>query len=352
VPASDDPATDADPVATATAAPADPAQARPPVYRRRQLPGVAGAAAVVVALSTVVDSAFGYGLLHSWLVFSILGLGFWLVFGVSGQFAFSQGAFFGLGAYASVWASDGRSFAWGLVAAAVITAIVALAFALVAVRSSHFYFAIATLAFSHIALVVFREFEAFTAPGGEIVGIPKPDLFGHTFDTGQSLALFLGAFLVLALVGAALIERSPLRRDAIAFRDNSEVAATLGVPVLRVRLGMFVLGSTYAGVAGCLFAHRSGFISPESFSLELGIDIFLIVLLGGVGSLWGPVLGAAFVVWAPEQLRFVDEYRALIYGALLVAVIVAFPKGLVGLVESAWRQVRRGGRRRARTREV
>lgn len=321
--------------------PATEVAARPPVYRQRQLLGVAAAAAVIGALCLVVDSAFGYGLLHSWLVFSILGLGFYLVFGVSGQFAFSQGAFFGLGAYASVWASDGRSFAWGLAAAIVVTAVVALAFALVVVRSDHFYFAIATLAFSYIALVVFREFEAFTAPGGEIVGIAKPDLFGHTFDTGRSLGLFLGAFLALALLLTALIERSPLRREAIAFRDNRQVAATVGVPVLRLRLGMFVLGSTYAGVAGCLFAHKAGFISPESFSLELGIDIFLIVLLGGIGSMWGPALGAAFVVWAPEQLRFVGEYRGLIYGALLVVVIVLFPKGLVGLVELAWERVRR-----------
>lgn len=318
----------------------DAVGARPPVYRRHQPAGVAAAATTVGALSLVVDTAFGFGLLHSWLVFSILGLGFYLVFGMSGQFAFSQGAFFGLGAYASVWGSEGRSFAWGLLAAIVLTAVVALAFALVVVRSDHFYFAIATLAFSFIALVVFREFEAFTAPGGEIVGIAKPDLFGHSFDTGRSLSLFLGGFLALALALTALVERSPLRREAVAFRDNPQVAATLGVPVLRLRLATFVLGSTFAGVAGCLFAHKSGFISPESFSLELGIDIFLIVLLGGSGSMWGPVLGAAFVVWAPEQLRFVGEYRGLIYGALLVVVIVAFPKGLVGLVEVVWRRAR------------
>lgn len=75
-------------------------------------------------------------------------------------------------------------------------------------------------------------------------GIPKPDLFGHTFDTGGSLGLFLGGFLVSALLLTALVERSPLKREAVAFRDNRQVAATLGVPVLRLRLGMFVLGST------------------------------------------------------------------------------------------------------------
>lgn len=314
---------------------------QPPNYQQRQLWGVLGVTGVAVVLSLLMNSAFTYGLLHSWMVFAIVGLGFYLVFGLSGQFAFSQGAFFGLGAYASVWASDGRSFAWGMAGAVVITAVVAAAFALLVWRSDHFYFAIATLAFGFMALVVFREFEAFTAPGGEIVGIGKPELLGYTFDTDQRLALFLAGCLGLALLLTALIERSPLRRQAIAFRDNPVVASTLGLPVLRMRIGMFVLGSTYAGVAGSLFAHKSGFISTESFSLHLGIDIFLILLLGGVHSMWGPVLGAAFVVWAPEQLRFVGEYRGLIYGALLLVVIVGFPDGLVGLGRALSDRVRR-----------
>ena len=262
---------------------------RPPIYRRHQLAGVALGAAAIGLICLLVDSAFGYGLLHSWLVLSILGIGFYLVFGVSGQFAFSQGAFFGLGAYASVWASDGRSFVWGLAGSIVITALVALGFGLIVVRADHFYFAIATLAFSSIATVVFREFEAFTAPGGEIVGIPEPDLFGHTFDTGRSLGLFLGVFLVLVLALTALIERSPLKREAVAFRDNRRVAATAGLPVLRLRLTMFVLGSTLRRggrepVRAQVRLHRA----PSRSSLELGIDIFLILLLGGIGLDVGP----------------------------------------------------------------
>lgn len=331
------PASDTDTAAPAVAATGR--DARPPVYGRRQLLGVAAVTAVAAGMSLLVDSAYSYGLLHSWMVFAVLGLGFYLVFGLSGQFAFSQGAFFGLGAYASVWGSEGRSFAWGLAAAIVVTALVALGFALLVWRSDHFYFAIATLAFGFIALVVFREWEGFTAPGGEILGIAKPDLFGKEFRSDQDLALFLTGFLGLALLLTALVERSPLRRDTIAFRDNPQVAATLGVPVLRIRMQMFVLGSVYAGVAGALLAHKNGSLSPDTFSLQVGIDIFLILLLGGAGSMWGPVLGAAFVVWAPEQLRVVDDYRGLIYGALLVGIIVAFPSGLVGLVEAAWRRV-------------
>jgi branched-chain amino acid transport system permease protein len=315
---------------------------RPPRYRRRQVQGALAVTLGILVVSRLIDGGFSYGLFNSWLVLSILGLGFYLVFGVSGQFAFSHGAFFGLGAYTSVWAADGRSFLWGFAAAVVVSALVAVAFGLVVFRSDHFYFAIASLALGFIALVVFREWEGFTAPGGEIVRIPKPALLGHTFDSDSELALLLAAGLGVALVLVALVERSPLMREAIAFRDNPQVAATLGVPTGRLRLQTFALGSAFAGAAGSLYAHEAGFISPEAFSLEIGIDIFLILLLGGIGSMWGPLLGAAFVVWAPEQLRFVDEYRGLVYGVLLIIVMVAVPEGLVGLTERAWRLRGRG----------
>jgi branched-chain amino acid transport system permease protein len=317
------------------------ASPRPPTYRHRQVQGAVLVTLGAIVVGGLINSGFSYGLFNSWLVFSMLGLGFYLVFGVSGQFAFSHGAFFGLGAYTSVWAADGRSFAWGFVAAVVASAVVAVAFGLVVFRADHFYFAIASLALGFIALVVFREWEGFTAPGGEIVRIPKPDLFGRTFNTDAELALLLSIAMGIGLLLVALVERSPLKREAIAFRDNPTVAATLGVPTGRLRLQTFALGSAFAGAAGALYAHESGFISPEAFSLELGIDIFLILLLGGIGSMWGPLLGAAFVVWAPEQLRFVGEYRGLVYGLLLIVVIVAFPKGLVGLVELVW-GLRRG----------
>jgi branched-chain amino acid transport system permease protein len=321
-----------------------PGTVKPPVYRRHQFVGVAIAIAIAAVLAFVVDSAYSYGLMSSWLTLSIVGLGFYLVFGLGGQFAFSQAAFFGLGAYASAWASKSHSFGWGFIAALVIGGIVAFVFSLIVFRSNQFYFAIATLAFSQIALVVFREFDAFTATGGEVVNVRKPDLFGYQFDTDLRIVWLLIGALAVALVLVAMIERSPLRREALAVHAHPTVAATLGVPTGRLRLLMFVLGSCFAAAAGSLQAHRTGFISTEGFSVSLAIDIFLLLLLGGVGSMWGPLIGAAFVVVAPEKLRFIGDYRGLVYGALLVVVIVAFPKGLVGVFESIWSRVRRGER--------
>lgn len=330
----------------------------PPIYDRRYGLSIIAVTAGIALLGVLVQSPYWYGLLDSWLVMSILGVGFYLVFGVGGQFAFSQAAFFGVGAYSSAWAARLTGSFWiGVLAALVITAVVAWLFGLLMRRADHLYFAIATMAFGFVALTVFREFEAFTGSGGEVLNIRPPEVMGQVLSTDASRFWLLLGFLVLTLVLTSLIERSPLRREAIAHRDKPTVAATLGLPTLRLRLVMFALGSAYAGVAGSLHAHRFGFISTDSFSIGLGIDIFLILLFGGIGSMWGPLLGAAFVVVAPEYLDAIGQYQDMLFGVVLVLVIVTFPDGLVGVLArvagrgnldrpSLW--ARLGGRRAGR----
>jgi len=318
----------------------DAALARPPIYRRQQYLGLLGVGLISFGLLSIVQSKFAYGLMQQWAIFSILGLGFYLVFGLGGQFAFSQGAFFGLGAYSSAWATRNLSFLWGVGAAIIIGCLVALVFAIIVFRADHFYFAIGTMAFSFIAIVVFREFTAFSRASGEVVGIPKPQIANHAFNTDYKLSALLIVFMLLALLLVILVERSPLRREALALNHDSQVASTLGIPTGKLRLLMFVLGSGFAAVAGALQAHRTGSLSTEQFSVQLSIDIFLILLLGGIGSIYGPLLGAAFVVWAPEQMRFIANYRGIIYGAVLIIVMILFPKGLVGIFEALWRLIR------------
>lgn len=314
---------------------------RPPVYRRHQYGGLAVVAAISLGLLLFVESKYSYGLIQQWAIFSIVGLGFYVVFGLGGQFAFSQGAFFGLGAYSSAWATRNLSFLWGMGAAILIGAIVAAIFAVIVFRADQFYFAIGTMAFSFIAVVVFREFTAFSRASGEVVGIRKPEIANIKFNTDFKLGLLVVIFLLIAMAATILIERSPLRREAIALNHHEQVASTLGVPTGKLRIQMFVLGSTIAAVGGSLQAHRIGSLNTDQFSVSLSIDIFLILLLGGLGSIYGPLLGAAFVVWAPEQMRFIATYRGIIYGGVLIIVMILFPKGLVGIFEALWRLVRR-----------
>jgi ABC-type branched-subunit amino acid transport system ATPase component len=134
--------------------------------------------------------------------------------------------------------------------------------------------------------------------------------------------------------------RSPVKRMAIAMRDQATVAATIGVPVLRIRVSMFVLGSAIGALAGSLYVHGHEFAQPQEFSVELGLGIFVMLIVGGLESLWGPILGAAFYLWLPHFLQRLNinlfgheirEYNQIIYGAILLLVMIFFPEGLIGI---------------------
>lgn len=311
--------------------------ARPPTMQRHQLRTVVIVAAAATVVPFLYGGAYHLSVANLVITYAIAAVGFYLVFGISGQFAFSHAAFFGLGAYSFVWASRGVGFWPGLLIGTLITSLVALVFAWTVRRANHFYFAIATLGLSEIALLVFREWRAFTGLGGEVAVPHPPSIFGFEFDTEFRMYWFLLVCAAVALALMASVERSPLRREAIAMRDHPEVASSVGVPILRVRLVTFVLGSAYAGAAGALFAADQGFISPESFGVALGMNIFLMVILGGIRNMWGAVIGAAFVVLLPEWLRTFAEYRELVFAILLVGTILLLPEGLVG-IRQAWKR--------------
>lgn len=305
---------------------------RPPVYVRRQILGFGALVVVAVLAVGAAGSPFSQGLVGQWATLAIAGLGFYLAFGVGGQFSFCQAAMVGIGAYTSAWltASQGLPMPVGLLGAGLASAAVAgVLFALVR-RCDAFYFAIATLAFGFLAVVVLREWTAFAGPGGERRGLPGLGFGGDALTGRAATALIVGVLLV-AVALALCIERSPLNREAAAVRHLPIAAPTFGIDVMRVRASMFVAGAAYAGVAGSLLAHRNRVLSPEAFDIQLAIDLFLVLLFGGLGSAWGPVLGAAFVVWAPEQLRFIGRDRELVFGVLLIVIMIFVPDGLVGV---------------------
>lgn len=280
-----------------------------------------------------ISGLAGENTYNLWLFYATVVVGFWFVFGLAGQFAFSQAAFAGLGGYAYNWASRHHTFWVGLVFAIVASGALAGLFALLVRRASHFYFAIATLGLGEILHLVFTKWDAFTGGlGGEAIGVRSISVNGHALTSGTQVFWFLLAMLGLALLAGMLLERSPVRREVIATRDHESVAATLGTPVLRLRVSLFMLGSVVAGVAGAVFVAWKGFATPDTFGLELAIGVFLMLIVGGVDSLWGPVLGAAFYVYIPEWLHRFSEYKDVIYGGLLVVAVLVVPEGFVGIV--------------------
>ena len=306
---------------------------------------------VMVALRFVPqwgnDQTFLFNL---WLVYTVMVVGFYFVFGLSGQFAFSQAAFAMVGGYTSAWATrQGVNFIVAVAFGMAVAAVIAFAFAWVARRANLFFLAIATLALSEIINQVITQWNQFTGvDGAELHDVKPIDFFGWTATSkAESVAtnqrnlfwVYLGAVAVAMLVGLWLA-RSPVKREAIALRDQPTVASSLGVPTLRLRLTMFVLGSAIGAFAGALSVHGNGYAQPTDYTVELGLGIFVMLIVGGIDSLWGPVLGAAFYVWLPHFLQRLDlevfghqirEYNQIIYGAALLLTMIFMPEGLVGI---------------------
>ena len=308
---------------------------RPPVYGQHHYL-VAGIFLVLVALIApeVATSRSDQFLVNLWLVYCITGIGFYWVFGLAGKFAFCQTFMMALGGFTSAWLTraDGpdQPFIVGALGAIAATCLVAFLLGTSVRRAQHFYFAIATLALESIGHTVFKEWTAFTGPNGTTVGVRPASLAGREFLLEDEVFwLFLGA-LAVVLVLACMIERSPLRREAVASRDNLLVANVAGVRASRHQLVLLVLGSGMGGLSGSLIAHWNGVIGIDSFGIDLAIGIFLMLLLGGSGSMWGPVLGAAFYVAVPDLLSGIERYSAMVYGLVLLVVVIAMPEGLVG----------------------
>jgi ABC-type branched-subunit amino acid transport system ATPase component/ABC-type branched-subunit amino acid transport system permease subunit len=348
---------------TAPAAEATPASSardrpRPPAMRGQPYLWLALFLLGVALFRQFGVSAFGdQDLINTWLYYCVIVVGFYLVFGVSGQFAFSQAVFAAVGGYTSAWATrialfGVDSFWMGVLVAVVVTAAIAVAFAFLMRRASHFYFAIATLGLSEIVLIVLRRWTEFTGASGDTTtGIRDIALFGYPLDNPYRIFWVWFGALALAMTLTILLARSPVQRETIAMRDQDVVASTVGVPVLRLRITMFVLGSTIAGVGGAIFAHTKGFITPDSFGIDLGLGIFVMLILGGLDSRWGPIVGAAFYVFVPQWLQGevlgisgidltvtafgqehrLGDFRDIFFGSLLVITMVAFPEGLVGI---------------------
>lgn len=278
-------------------------------------------------------SAGTMNLLDLWLVYSVAAIGFFWILGLAGRYAFCQTFMMALGGYTCAWVdSAGGPFLVGLAAAVGVCGLAAALIGLLMWRVENFYFAIGTLAVSEIGTVLFGRTSRFTGTNGNVHGIGYPEIFGHVLANDQQIYyLLLGAVACLLVLSAFLIA-SPVGRDLAASRQHPTVARSCGIPVRRLQLTMFAVGSAVGGLSGALITYWVGFIGVDSFGLDLGVGLFLMVILGGVGSPWGALLGAAFYVFAPELLTGASTYMPIIYGLTLLVVIMAFPSGLTGLV--------------------
>lgn len=259
----------------------------------------------------------------------ILALGLSLFLGYAGQISLGHAAFFGIGAYTTAILTTRYGFPpfvafW---ASALVAAALAYLIGSPILKLKGYFLALATLGFGEIFLVVVREAHKLTGGVIGIFGIPWFSLAGFPFDTYLKQYYLIWGVLIGLLVFSKNLIRSKIGRAFLAVASSEDAASTVGIKVAQIKLGAFVIGGAFAGFAGSLFACVMSTANPEAFGLNLSILIIMMVILGGMGNLYGPIAGAIFLTWLLDILGKYQEYSLPIYGLILILLLISFPDG-------------------------
>jgi len=275
----------------------------------------------------------------------ILAVGLNLLMGYAGQISLGHAAFFGLGAYSSAILTVRYGWTpWPAMAAGMLlTGMVAYLMARPVLRLKGHYLAMATLGFGIIVHIVMVQTGALTGGPDGMSGIPPLAVFGWEVQTDLGwYALIGGCMLAVVLLALNLIESRTGR--ALRALHGSEVAAEMmGIDTARAKTGVFVLAALIAALAGSLFAHQQAFVSPDSFNFFFSIELVTMVVLGGMASTWGAIIGALVLTFLPELLVVFEDYEVMIFGAILMLMMIFMPQGLFGGLQDLLRTLRRQG---------
>lgn len=280
-------------------------------------------------------------------IWAIAVYGLNLIGGFTGQLSLAHAGFFGVGAYATglLTVKVGMNFWIALVLAILITTIFGFLIGLIALRTKEHFFAIYTLCVGYILYLIIYKWEALTEGVRGLIGIPAPSAIGPlTFDTPQSQYYLLLFFLVLVILLMKRILNSLIGRTYLAIRNSEDLAQTIGINTMKQKLVSFTLSTVFAGLAGGLYASFVRFIGPDIAYINITFDMLTYLIVGGIGTLSGPLIGTVLVVWVSQYLQFLQDYRMLIFGPLLVALIIFYPRGIAGGIEN-WLKRRKAGKK-------
>ncbi|HOJ51484.1 MAG TPA: branched-chain amino acid ABC transporter permease [Syntrophales bacterium] len=271
------------------------------------------------------------------LIWSIAALALNLIMGYTGQANLAHGGFFGIGAYATalLMLKLGFGFWPALIIAAIITSIIGFLIGLPTLRTKGSYFAIGTLCFNVIVFIAAERWESLTGGARGVIGIPQPapiSFLGVTFTFSSLAGMFYLCFFLflITLIIKYRIVHSLVGRSLIAVRENEDLTSSIGLDTMRTKIISFVTSVFLASLAGSLYAVYIGFLDPEIASHHVTFEVLLFVVLGGIGTISGPIVGTIIVTLLGEILHFLDAYRLVAYGLVLVLVIIFMPQGIVG----------------------
>jgi len=285
-----------------------------------------------VALPLLSDSYVLY-LANVTLSYVVVSAGLNILLGYSGQFAFANAAFMGLGAYTTAVLAT----RWGvpvllcIPVAAALTGVLGCVFSLPVMRLKNVYLAMVTLAFAELMQWIFIHWKTVTA-GTDGLSIPVPHLFDWHLSDDRAAYVVVIAVVAIVMFLAERLMRSKIGRAFLAIKENEIVAQCNGIDVARYKALAFALSACMAGIGGSLFALSVRYIIPDGFGLLQLVLQFSIVVIGGLGSLLGSTIGAIVLTLLPEILRDAAAIQEILYGVILLVVVIFTPRGIAGLL--------------------
>ncbi|MCL1961009.1 MAG: branched-chain amino acid ABC transporter permease [Desulfovibrionaceae bacterium] len=302
----------------------------------RLLEGKAGwalLAALALAFPLFASNSYLISVATQAFIMAIAALGLNLITGYTGQFNLAHGAFMAIGAYTvGILTVDHQVPFWiAFALAGVVTGVLGYFIGLLSLRLKGHYFSIFTLCMSYILFLLIEKWESLTHGPVGIMGIPAPTGIGPVqFGTPLSQYYLVLAFLALGVWVMARIVRSLVGRSFMAVRNSDDLARALGINLMRTKTLSFVLSVVYAGFAGALYAGQVRFLGPDLASESVTFDLIMFVLVGGIGTLLGPLVGTFLLTGLTQSLQFLQDYRMVVFGPVLVALIIFLPDGIVG----------------------
>jgi branched-chain amino acid transport system permease protein len=297
----------------------------------------------LVVLAAPLPLAQGY--LTNVLIFvginSMLALGLNLLLGYAGQISLGQAAFFGLGAYGSgVLTTQFAMNPWlAMILVALCVAAFAFAIGFPVLRLKGHYLAMATLGVGVIVHIAFNETIDLTGGPSGLSGIPNLSIGGFTFDSDLKNYYLVWCFALVVILLSLNMVNSRFGRGLRAIHDSEVAARVMGVNARLMKVQVFTLSALISAVAGSLYCHVMTFISPTSFGFNVSIELLTMVVIGGLGSVYGSILGALLLTLLPEILRAFQDYDIIFYGLLLVSMTIYVPGGLVRGIPALFRRL-------------
>ncbi len=304
-----------------------------------------------LAFTAMILSAplfFKGGYLMNVLVFvgihTMLAIGLNLLLGYAGQISLGHAGFFGMGAYLSGILTT--TYAWNpwvaMPLAALVVGTIAFLIGFPILKLKGHYLAMATLGLGIIIYIVFNETVDLTGGPSGLSGIPNLSIASLTFDSDVENYYLIWAFTLGTILLTLNLANSRVGRALRAVHDSEVAARVLGVNARLLKVQIFALSAVISSVAGSLYAHTMTFVSPASFGFNFSVELLTMVVIGGLGSIYGSFLGAALLTLLPEFLRAAHDYDIIIYGGLLMLMVMFMPGGLVRGVPDLFRRVIRG----------